>query len=106
MLACKLIITIGNILLILAWPVGYILGTIASRSSDAAGRGYAVLTVWAVTVIFTHLVVSVVFAITGYIYWPRMGKLLKILVFSPAWIACGAIVVGIIVGVGIALDWW
>jgi hypothetical protein len=102
----NLIVIIGNVVLVIAWPAGYELGLIASSSSEAAGKGYAVLTVWAVTLILTYLVITAVFVVTGYIYWARMSTLLKVLVFSPAWITGGAIVVGIIAGIGIALDWW
>lgn len=106
MLVCKLIVITGNVILVIAWPVGYVLGLMASRSSDPAGKGYAVLTVWAVTLILTYLIVSVAFAVTGFIYWARMSTLLRVFIVSPVWITCGAIIVGIIAGVGIALDWW
>ena len=106
MLICKLIVIIGNVILVLAWPVGYVLGLLASRGSDPAGKGYAVLTVWAITLILTYLVISVIFAVTAFMYWARMTTLTKLFVFSPAWITGGAIIVGIITGVGIALDWW
>jgi hypothetical protein len=106
MLTCKLIVIIGNAILVLAWPIGYLLGVIASRSSDAAGKGYAVLTVWAFTVALTYILVSVVFAVTGHVYWARMTTGLKVFLWSPAWITGGAILIGIITGVGIALDLW
>jgi hypothetical protein len=106
MMAAKTIVIVGNVLLLLAWPIGYLLGTIASRSSDAAGRGYAVLTVWALTLFATYLIVAVVFLITGFKYWSQMGFWLKVFVCSPAWVTGVAILVGIIVGVGIAMDLW
>jgi hypothetical protein len=106
MLTAKIIVIAGNVLLVLAWPIGYLLGMLASRSSDAAGRGYAVLTVWAFTIVVTYLLVSVVFFLTGHHYWAQMGLWLKIFVWSPAWVIGVAIIVGIVTGIGIALDWW
>lgn len=106
MLTCKVIVTVGNVVLVLAWPAGYLLGLIASRSSDAAGKGYAVVAVWALTLALTYVLVAVVFAITGFIYWDRMGTWLKVFLLSPAWIMGGALVVGAVTAIGIALDLW
>jgi hypothetical protein len=104
MVAWKVIIMIGNVLLILAWPIGYYVGLQFAKSSDAAGRGYAQIGGIVTALLVTYLPVTMVFIVVGIKYWSQLKGCYKFLLFSPTWIVLAFILIAGATAIYIALD--
>jgi len=104
MTAWKLIVIIGNAVLVLAWPIGCFVGLELSKGSDPAGRGYAQIGGILATLLFAYLPVIIAFAIVGSKYWHQIKGWYRFLLFSPVWIVLCFILIAGAVAIYVALD--
>jgi hypothetical protein len=94
----KWILIIGNALLVLAWPAGFLLASMNSEGVDRAGRGYAELFTLGLVLLATYVPVSIALILTGYRNWKHLSVFYKCLALTPGVIPAGilALIISII----------
>jgi hypothetical protein len=100
----KVILIIGNTLLALVWHAGFILGSIAGKDTDPAGRGYAMLVSIAVVVLAIYIPVIITFIITSVKYWAHIGGWYRFFLLLPAWLIAGFLLIASIYGIYVAIS--
>jgi hypothetical protein len=104
MTKAKMIVLTGNVLLALAWPIGFYVGSIFMKDSDPAGRGYAEIGGIITVLLVTYIPVTIIFIITRVKWWSQLEGLYKFLLYTPVWVILGFIMTTVIYGLYVAFD--
>lgn len=76
-------ILLGNAIVILAWPVGIVLGIIASEGVDPTGAGMAQVYALLAVLMFTYPPVAIWFTILRRKHKDQLGKGMRFLSLGP-----------------------